>query len=107
MAGISRRQGGHHDVQKLTSTTLPRKSESATVLPSNRSRAKLGAVKPSLATASCCALGRSGETREKTVQNIPRIKAQVIHVIKREFFIMVFQTVIAVFPAAYGQWEIP
>src|ERR1700690_1503484 len=41
--GISMRQGSHHVAQKFSNTTLPRKSESCTSLPSASLSEKLGA----------------------------------------------------------------
>jgi len=41
--GISIRQGSHHVAQKFSNTTLPRKSESCTSLPSASLSEKLGA----------------------------------------------------------------
>ena len=48
--GISQRQGGHHEAQKLRTTTLPLRSESRSVSPSNVSTSKSGATLDSLWT---------------------------------------------------------
>src|ERR1041385_3061079 len=42
--GISRLQGAHHVAQKFSRTTLPRNSESLTVLPEASSKANSGAI---------------------------------------------------------------
>ena len=59
--GISIRQGSHQVAQKFSNTTLPRKSESCTILPSASLSEKLGAGLRDASAFRCVAPALSGE----------------------------------------------
>src|SRR5580704_17172172 len=58
-SGVSARHGGHQVAKKLTTTTLPRKSESLTDFPPVVCSEKSGAIEPSAGEAASAARGQS------------------------------------------------
>src|SRR3990170_8575756 len=79
MAGISARQGGHQDAHRLTTTGLPRNSDSVISPPPSRSRVKSGAAKPSRGVAICsAAFAAAGGRRDNNVQPAPNDRTTII-----------------------------
>ena len=89
------RQGGHHVAQKLSSTTLPRSSESVRCEPSNRATEKSGAGSPTLTSVvlSLCdalpfALRLPHEGSRKITAMMMTISASITHSCPLLFFFL-------------------
>src|SRR3990172_1238810 len=85
MAGISARQGGHQVAQKLTSTTLPRRSDREICPPPNKSSVKSGALNPSRGLGGAPVVALAG-TREAKVQMIAITSTMIDVAIQRRSF---------------------